>query len=217
VAQGFRCPQHGCERNHGVAVGPYCKNRREAGGLAWCAAPKNLDRTARALLLLVAAVTMLAGPADHLVEIAVLPSLPSAARDHHHAGLFHFGLAERRRTKFLLLLAVADDHKTPGLQIVAAGRFQSGADDLLEVSAVDGHVLKTRRGPALADGLAQQFFCGSFRHRSTSSTKSNSFTRRTVVASDERLLIRFAHPGLKFLGWARPPRQASEPLDADTR
>src|ERR1043166_2817935 len=107
---------------------------------------------------------MFGADVEHLFEVAILPALRIAAGDDHGAGFRDFGLAKGGLAELLLLLAIADDDEAPGLQVVAAGSFQSGANDLFEISRVDGDILKVGGGAAVFNGLAEKFFCGEFGH-----------------------------------------------------
>src|SRR5262249_9683509 len=68
----------------------------------------------------------------------------------------------------------------PGLQVVTAGRFQSGADDLFQVRRMNRNIFKAGRSAALLDGKTQQLLRGDFGHGSL------PYNVRTIVSQPIR-------------------------------
>src|SRR5258707_15186848 len=95
---------------------------------------------------------------DHLFQIAIrpLPSIWITAGHNDGAGFFLLGLSKSGLAKFFLLLAIADNDKSPGLKVVTARRFHAGANDLFQIGIVDGHIFKAVGSAAFFNGFAEQ-------------------------------------------------------------
>src|SRR5689334_22596443 len=148
IAQSLGCPHHGGQCDHDMAIYPKIKARLQPAGLPRGIAEQSNDVLSHSLPLFLSK-TVLSGFAEHPVEIAIFPALWVATRHYHRTRCLHLGLIECSLAQLFLLLAVTHDNEPPGLQIVSARCRQTRADDLLQVSAVDGNVFKTGRRSAL--------------------------------------------------------------------
>ena len=86
IAQGFSHPHDSGKSDHYVTVHPKIKSRLDSPGLAWSAAQEICDIFANSIVHGFISESMLLGQFEHLVQIAILPSLRIAARHHHDAG-----------------------------------------------------------------------------------------------------------------------------------
>src|SRR5262249_41048377 len=96
--------------------------------------------------------------AKHHFEVAITPAFCIATSNNHHWRLLHLCLVHGGAAEPFALLTIPHNHEPPGLQIVSAGRFESGTQNPLEIFFVNRRGRKTGGGAPLEHHLAHCLF-----------------------------------------------------------